>query len=277
MKTRNEQDWRTTLPEEWTVTVTDPEKGEIEIPLREHPALAKYATKDEAVKALVHAQRMLGRRPEGYLPLPEDHAPERMAEIYATLGRPDSPDGYAMPDMDLPEDFKMDADFLNEFRAHAHELGLTADQVAGLYTWFLPVAVRAMESKRQATETARGRELDALRSVHRGATRDVLTRALQCVRALGGDELLDALDATGAGDRAAVISAFARMAPLLLENGLRGEGMDQGPDLTREKLVEMMRDPRYSDPLKRDSAYVKKIRNGFKQLYPGDYVPGTRV
>ena len=53
-------DWRQTLPEDWTAPGRDATGAEVQVPLREHPALAKYASKDEAIKALVHAQRLLG-------------------------------------------------------------------------------------------------------------------------------------------------------------------------------------------------------------------------
>ncbi|MEF2145037.1 MAG: hypothetical protein V3573_06290, partial [Desulfovibrionaceae bacterium] len=65
--------------------------------------------------------------------------------------------------------------------------------------------------------------------------------------------------------------------PLVLESGLRGSARGWGEELSREKLLEMMRDPRYSDPLQRDADFVKKVREGFQTLYPGDYVPGSRL
>lgn len=270
--------WQMTLPEDWTVKQRGEDGSEVEIPLREHPALRDYATKDEAVKALVHAQKLLGKTPEGYVRVPgDDAAPDEVAAFQAALGRPESADGYDLPDMDLPDGFELQEALLQGFRTRSHELGLTPAQVRGLYEWFLPVVLDTHHGLAAEAEQLRTGELDTLRSVHRGETPRMLDTALRAAEAVGGKELLDALDQTGAGDRAAVISAFARIAPLVLESGMRGAASGWGEELSREKLREMMQDPRYHDPLKRDDAFVAKVRKGFEILYPGDYVPGSRL
>ncbi|AMK09963.1 hypothetical protein [Pseudodesulfovibrio indicus] len=278
MTGNNNEQWQMTLPGEWTVRQTGEDGKEIEIPLRDHPALKKYATKDEAVKALVHAQRMLGKTPEGYVRLPGDQdGPDELAAFYAALGRPEAPDGYELPGMDLPDGFELREDLLGGLREKAYELGLTPAQVSGLYQWFLPLVLDAHHGLEAEAGKVRESELESLRSVHRGDTPALLDSALRAAEAVGGKELLAALDATGAGNRAAVISAFAKIAPLVLESGLRGSAKGWGEDLSIERLREMMRDPRYSDPSKRDPAFVKKVNQGFEHLYPGDYVPGSRI
>ncbi|WP_250645559.1 hypothetical protein [Salidesulfovibrio onnuriiensis] len=208
------QDWRATLPREWTIPHRTADGGSAEIPIGEHPALAKYASKDEAVKALVHAQRMLGRRPEGYMPVPgENSSPEEWDEIYAALGRPSGPEGYPMPELELPDDFEVRGEFQEEFLVMAHRLGLNVQQAQGLLSWFLPKVAGVHLDMQCGEQEERMREFDTLRSVHMGDTPSVLDQALQAAYAVGGEELLEALDSTGAGNRAAVISAFARMAP----------------------------------------------------------------
>lgn len=276
--TKQREPWQQTLPEEWTVKTVNAEGVETEIPLRDHPALQKYATKDEAVKALVHAQRMLGKSPEGYVRLPNsDSSPEEANAFFAALGRPDSADGYQLPELELPEGFTTREDLVAELRSKAFELGLTPAQVAGLYQWFLPRVLDTHFDLETSRTQQRDSELNSLRAVHRGDTPNLLDRAMRAAQAVGGDELLKVLDETGAGDRAPVISAFARIAPLVLEGGMRGATKGWGEDLTLEQLREMMRDPRYHDPARRDEAWVKKVSQGFEQLYPGDYVPGSRI
>ncbi|MGE4421506.1 MAG: hypothetical protein AB7D39_04360 [Pseudodesulfovibrio sp.] len=277
-KNEKQKNWRMTLPEEWTVRHVGEDGTETEIPLRDHPALSKYATKDEAVKALVHAQRMLGKTPEGFVRVPgEQDSPEDLAAFYAALGRPEKADGYELPDMALPDGFALRQDLVGGLREKAFELGLTPKQVAGLYQWFLPQVLDTHHTMQAEAGKLRESELESLRSVHRGDTPSLLDSALRAAEAVGGEELLAALDDTGAGNRAAVISAFARIAPLVLESGLRGSARGWGEDLTIERLREMMQDPRYKDPTKREDAFVKKVNQGFELLYPGDYVPGSRI
>lgn len=273
-----QKNWQATLPAEWMISHVDDSGREQQIPLRDHPSLQHYKTKDEAVKALVHAQRMLGKTPEGYVRVPskEDRAEDRDA-FFAALGRPDTAEAYAMPEIDLPEGLELQEALLEQFRFTAFELGLTADQVAGLYQWFLPVVLEMHHGLEDDKRQLRDRELASLRAVHRGDTPRRLDEALRTAEAIGGSGLLNALDETGAGDRAPVIAAFAKMAPLVLESGMRGSGDGWGEELSREKLREMMQDPRYHDPVKRDPKYVEKVRKGFETLYPGDYVPGSRL
>ncbi len=269
--------WQMTLPEEWKVKQLDEDGAEAEIFLRDHPALEKYETKDEAVKALVHAQRMLGKSPDGYIRMPgEGEAPEEFDAFYAALGRPEGADGYELPDMEMPEGFAVREELLGALKIKAHELGLNGKQVSGLYEWFMPIVMDTHCNLEAGVSQLRDSEMESLRAVHRGDTPHMLDNAMRAAEAIGGQELLNALDKTKAGDHAVVISAFAKIAPLVLEGGFRGSSRGYGEELSREQLREMMKDPRYSDPTQRDEAYVKKIRQGFETLYPGDYVPGSR-
>lgn len=154
-------DWRQDLPEDWTVDWRGEDGVERSIPLREHPALAKYASKDEAVKALAHAQRLLGRR---------DQAPG---------GRPEKPEDYAFPELDLDEGFEPDQDVLEAFRSQAYDLGLTAEQAAGLYAWFLPLNMRIAAELRDQTKSGREDELARLRQEHGGQAPRVLEGSLR--------------------------------------------------------------------------------------------------
>ena len=276
------QDWRATLPRDWTVVIRGEDGQEMEIPLKDHPALAKYASKDEAVKALVHAQKLIGRRPDGWpegwveVPGPEAGV-EAWEAIYAALGRPEGPEGYELPDLELPEGFEISQEIRSMYLEKAHELGLTTEQVRGLYQWFLPLNMAASAELADRARMGRQGELETLRSLHRGETGQVLDAARQAVLALGGEDLLAALDETGAGDRAAVVNAFARVAPLLMEGRLRNRGPAGVEPLTEARLKEMMRDPRYFDPTRRDPDFVRQVTEGFERLHPGAYEPGARV
>lgn len=262
------KDWRQSLPEDWTVRVKN-ENGEQDIPLRDHPVLLKYASKDEAIKALVHAQRMLGRRPEGYMPVPEQNADDdQLQEIWNALGRPGSPQEYALPDFDLPEDLAIREDLRTEYLENAHALGLSDKQASGLFEWFITRMLDVQHQLEQEECECSRQEMESLRSLHRNDMPAVLERARQTALAVGGEDLLDALESTRAGDRAAVISAFARMAPLVLEGRFKGRKGVTDEILDRSRLQEMMRDPRYSDPIRRDADFVRRIEEGFRALYP---------
>lgn len=260
------QDWRDTLPGDWTAPHRDESGAEIQIPLRNHPALAKYASKDEAIKALVHTQRLLGKRsPRSLLSMSADET---------TTGRPDTPEGYALPELTLPDDFSINEDLKTAFLAKAHELGLTDSQAGGLFSWFVPMSVQAAQNRAQSqaeqTAARRRKALDTLRQTHGDAAFSVADKARKAVLALGGEALLKALEDCGAADEPCVVQSFARVAPAVSEAGLRGKAASAVPGLTPEKLREMMRDPRYHDPSRRDPDYVRQVQQGFETLYPGE-------
>ena len=269
-----QQDWRETLPEDWTAPGRDAAGNEAQIPLRKHPALAKYATKDEAIKALVHAQRLLGKKAEPGSLLAMGLCPEGQA-------CPESPDGYTLPELDMPEEFSVNDALRAAFLEKAHELALTDAQVAGLYTWFMPLNVQALLDQRESAKAERAlsreRELSALRQVHGGGAQGVLEAARRAVLALGGRELMERLEASGAADDARVVQAFARVAPLVSESALRGRDAAPAQNLTPQRLREMMRDPRYFDPSRRDADFVRQVREGFEALYPGDKEQGLKM
>lgn len=258
-------DWRDTLPGEWTAPGRDVNGKEIQIPLRKHPTLAKYASKDEAIKALVHAQRLLGKKGEADVTL-LGLAKEREQP-------PASPADYALPTLDMPEDFSIDEALRDAFLEKAHELGLTGGQVAGLYAWFLPLNVQALLERHEKDNEERLRrresQLAALRKVHGGAAQSVLEAARTAVLALGGGGLMERLEACGAADDASVVQAFARVAPLVSETGKRSRDAAQAQGLTPQRLREMLRDPRYHDPSRRDPDFVRQVSEGFDALYPG--------
>lgn len=260
-------DWRDTLPADWTAPARDESGAEVQIPLRNHPALAKYSSKDEAIKALVHAQRLLGKKPgqgRSLLSLGPEDGP----------ARPESPEGYALPELELPEDFRIDEALKAAFLAKAHELGLSDSQAGGLFAWFVPMNVQAAQTqaKTRAEQAAARRRagLEALRQAHGDTTLAIAEKARKAVLALGGEPLLKALEDCGAADEPCVVQAFARMAPSLGEAGLRARNGGSVPALTPAKLREMMRDPRYHDPSRRDADYVRQVQQGFESLYPGE-------
>jgi hypothetical protein len=269
-------DWLQSLPEDWTAPGRDETGAEVQIPLRRHPALAKYASKDEAIKALAHAQRLLGKKGEG--------APSLLASDAAGGGQPglpERPEDYRLPDVELPEDFRIDENLRNAFLAKAYELGLTEAQVGGLYAWFVPLNVHGVQEQKVRAGRERKavyeRELCALRQAHGGSAKGVLEAARKAALALGGQDLIDRLNTTGAGCDARVIQALARIAPMVSEAAMRGRDAGPAQVLTPQRLREMMRDPRYYDPSRRDPDYVRQVQQGFESLYPGEKTMDQRL
>lgn len=99
-----QDDWRASLPED----------------LRDSPALKDYKDVGGLAKSHVELQRKLGERP-GMADLDPPTDPDARSKVYARLGRPESPDGYKIPEEGA------------EFRRAAHKNNLTAEQAEGLF------------------------------------------------------------------------------------------------------------------------------------------------
>lgn len=275
------EDWRTTLPDSWKIKTRNEAGEDIEILLRDHPVLGKYPNKDEAVKALVHAQTLLGQRKDGAKRPGPDAKDEDWAAYRAAQGVPEKPEEYdlGLDKMELPLDADgkpaVNPDVVAQFQKTAHELGLSPEQVQGLANWFLPWNMAELQNGVARVQEIKQAEFQELRKTYGERTKQVLDDAHSAVLALGGDDLLRVLDETTAGNRRVVIDAFAKVAPLLGESKAKGTVATPATRLTEPELRAMMRDERYTDPMRRDPAFVKRVEDGFKALY-GDSPSDTR-
>lgn len=271
------QNWRDSISAELTVD----HKGE-NIPLRDHPSLSKYNTPEDAYKALVEAQKLIGKKEvavDGIKVPGEDATDEERAEFTAKMreinGVPEKAEDYDL-DITRTEGWPVDEDgnslipidenMMEGFTGIAHEIGLSKEQAAKLLDWYGPVNVAQLNDFQKSAKEAQKNELDKLRHEHGDKTPKIIDAARSAALAIGGEALLNDLGA--AGNKASVMEAFAKIAPLVTESGLKSD-MHEGTALTKAELQAMQRDPRYADPMQRDPAFVKKVKDGFARLYPG--------
>jgi hypothetical protein len=205
-----------------------------------------------------------------------------LAELRA--GVPEAPDGYALAKPEgLPDDvvwldeipegfapepgkvyFKPDpaAPETKALREWAHKHGLKGEAfgelmgIAARVTGIRAPSVAEREQARSEFFSSLG-ENGAARAGHLyGQLRAALPEAqVQALDGLIGDkagfEAIEALVTRAGGARFAPTSAPG------------------GAGLSDAKLREMMRDPRYTDPTRRDPEFVKQIEDGWRTLYPG--------
>lgn len=108
-----EADWRSDIPEE----------------IRGHKSLEHIQDVGALAKSYVNAQSMIGA---DKLAIPGKHATDDdWNEVYARLGRPDSPEGYELQN-NLAEGVEADDGMLDWYRQTAHEIGLTPTQAQKL-------------------------------------------------------------------------------------------------------------------------------------------------
>ena len=195
--------WRDTLPDD----------------LKASPVLAKYQDQNAAIKALVDAQELIGKKAAGIVKPGPDAKPEDIAEYYKALGRPDTPDAYVMPTFEgVPDGYGISPEVEKVAREALHGLGLSQEQYAGA----MKALVADSLKNYQAKEQFRASESKAFLEAHGDKAQEVLKSAESVIRSIGGDDLLKALNETEAVNRKVVMEAFAGLAPHFGEGGMKG-------------------------------------------------------
>lgn len=251
--------------------------------LRGEKSLEKYKSQDDALKALVEAQKLIGKKAEGIVPPAEDAPQEekdafsaklrelrgvpsedKVAEAYAVAAPEGAPEGYAL-----------DAEFVGAFQKMAHEAGLAPAEFKRLADGYMQMEIAAITQARASAQERLHKSEAALVKEWQEAGRVPKTEfgnALKAAQALGlvgkdgKDNILGHL-----GNNTALIKALAsNVYPLIAEGKLKGGATaDAGPAYTPKEAFEkgraMMRDPRYRDPLQRDPAYIREVEAFFAE------------
>ena len=111
------------------------------------------------LKTTIEAQKKMGSAI--FLPSekdkPEDRA-KKIHDIYGKLGRPDSPDKYQITQPSLPEGATWDPNRETAFKAVAHQLNFTPQQVQGLIDWYGKDVSDSLVAREQAMGAGQKRD-----------------------------------------------------------------------------------------------------------------------
>jgi hypothetical protein len=237
-------DWKTTIvPED----------------IRQDPIFAKYKEPGEAFRALVGAQKFLGREK---LPVPKDaNDKETINLILKTLGHPENENGYTLPtDLQIPKDFPLNEELITEFKKVAHQHGILPQQFAGLYKWYMQKDMAAHQVLiKKADDDSKTAEND-LRKEYGAAYKQKEALAQKLVKAFADDkamaELTDLIK--GKGNNPGLFRMFVKIAEGLSEDQLSGQ--PGGLTLTPAEA----------------QSQIKKIKNDMKHPYWVEGHPGHK-
>lgn len=241
-------DWRESVPETY----------------RDAPWLQKYDSPDAFYKGMDEAQKMLGQRPQGLLPLGDDATDTQRAEFASRLrdlqGIPATEQDYAAA-LKLPE--ARDGDRLNQFVNMMHGQGVAPAQAQAIINQF---GDWQKEMDAQAEERLQSAQTE-LQKEWGGDFEYNLNVAERFLSELP-DEAVELIRQSGANNNPVIVRAFHSLAQkFLAEDDFKDVNAGRS-GVTLEQLHEMQRDPRYHDPSRRDPAFVKRIEEGFQLLYP---------
>lgn len=246
-------DWKMVLPED----------------IRDNPNFQKYTSMESFAKGHLNAVGMLGKQPELAVPENED---ER-AEFFNKLGRPEESSAYDFKQYEgISEDAKEYVETRTaDFKAKAHELGLSQQQAAQLYEWYMD-----HDQERTATITETSQRLQqeaetALKNEWGDAYDANINAAKTALAEFGDEDLVNYLEQTGLGDNPAMIKAFNKIGRSMLgDKGLEGSAGDVLNSASIDAQVkEIMAKNEYWDADSPERpALVKKVQTLMSQMHP---------
>lgn len=165
--------------------------------LKSEKTLLRHANVEDAMRALVGAEKRLGVPADQLVRLPTK--PEEQAELYRKLGAPETPDGYqvGLPDGATDDDKAA----LKSFTEHMHKAGpFPPDFVKAALDWnnAQTEAAQAALAEAQAARQAEGIAL--LKSELKGSYDPDMKAVGKLLNDLGGPELAEELNLSGHGD-----------------------------------------------------------------------------
>jgi hypothetical protein len=202
-------DWRAALPDD----------------LKAEKSLEQFKGKDwtevgpTLAKGYVETKKMVG----GSLKLPkEDATPEERAAFYTALGRPESPDKYAVKAPEFPAEAgipPLDQAALGDFLGTFHELGLTSAQAQGILDKYgdytLQTADKFTEFNAQNRKVAEA----SLKKEWGAAYPRNVQLARQAVRDLFADDPQLAVAVEDAGNNVNLLKGLLRIGERMMEHG----------------------------------------------------------
>ena len=101
--------------------------------MKNEPSIQGFKTVSDVTKGFIETKKMIGA---DKIILPGEKAtPEEISAFHSRLGRPDTAEGYKLPEIKLAEGLPWPEENVKGFRELSHGLGLTPTQVEGLYKW----------------------------------------------------------------------------------------------------------------------------------------------
>jgi hypothetical protein len=208
--------------------------------IKGNKSLSRYSDPAALAKAYVEMEKYQGRSLA--IPGPDATPAERAAfdaKVNGWRGVPESADKYTVT---MPEGMQADEKGLGEWKGTFHRLGLTQDQVAGLTDAFFGSPTGnpriAHEQLRTYGETELKREWG-------GAYSHNLAVAGRAVKAVGGQEVFNLLEATGLNSHPTMVKFWARLGRDYQEDGnipSASHGGPLGPEDAKRRIAEIRAD-----------------------------------
>lgn len=208
-----------------------------------------WKSPEDTVKSFQNLEKLLGSKANAVMIPGEGATDEERAAFFEKIGRPGSPDNYAVPDA-LKEDATVKG-----FAAEAHKLGMTSSQFEGVMKFVAEQGAAQAATTNAQRDAAAEADMDALRKDNPGIKYDqLLEHGRRAVQSFGLDQptldkLESAMGTRGMLEFMAKIGASTAETPFI--DGQRSGGAPS-PEAARIEF----------EGIKKDQAFMKKWMAG---------------
>ncbi|MFH1230565.1 MAG: hypothetical protein V1709_03620 [Planctomycetota bacterium] len=244
---QSQTDWRESLPPE----------------LKSEKTFEKFKDVSGLAKSYIEAEKTVSRalNAKGIIVPGEKSTPAEWDAYYKALGRPDKPDDYKLEKPTLPEGMAYDENKAKAFAQVAHKEGLTTKQLTALHNSWNEMVKTDFEAQIKAGKDFLDQSTVTMKKEWDKDFDSNLAKADAAIERIFGDEFKKVLKDTGLANHPVVIRGMFKAAQAIGEHSLitKGSEAKTTTGYTREKLISMKLDPRYSDPGRKDPAYIKEV------------------
>ena len=197
-------------------TSTSSWKDSISEEYRADPNIEKFTEIDALAKSYINATKMIG---QDKVAIPNNNSTEdQWNEVYAKLGRPESPDKY---EIDAKSDVvPFDEGAIKSFTEQSHRLGLNNKQAQGILEFYKNAMEGTAQQSKIDTETAQAQAEQQLRQEWGRDFEGKVKQAGALAKANINPEVLDMTLSNGIrlGDHPEIIKGFAKIAEMMSED-----------------------------------------------------------
>jgi len=205
-------------------------------------------------KGYKNAQQLIGKigaNPDSVVAIPAADDAEAWKAFHNKLGRPETADKYALPDVKLPEGMAIDEKLRTNFTTRAHDLGLSTKQAAGLYEWWNSEMGGQHTAGSQARAQAEEQGVASLRTEWGQAFDQKLGDAKAGLAHYAEGDLVAYLEQSRLGNDPRLIKTFAKLGAQLREDGIvgrggAGDGGMKSPTEARQEIAALRQDAQFS-------------------------------
>jgi hypothetical protein len=173
-------------------------------------------------KSLVDNKRFVGA--EKVLKPQKNWTEKEWSEFYAAAGRPEAPDKYSSPEVQLEEGVTIDDTKMAQAREHFHKLGLSDTQAKGILEYYLGITNEQVKGSRTASAAALAETETALKKEW-GRNYDMNVQLARAAIAKFGDgEFNSFLEESKLSNNPKFIKALARIGQAMTEDTATGKG-----------------------------------------------------